>query len=1037
MRWNGSTITIFLAALAFATAPALAAGFGTVVPIGGHAADIALDETRGALYVANFAANRIDVVSTASNAVSSSINVAPQPGALALSRDGQYLLVAHYGNWNPADPMKNLITLIDMVSRARQTFAMGAPPLGVTFLQNGRALIVTAKGFVLFDPFAGTFQSVDTFANLSIQLPLSKLLFPPEILLTAVASSGDGLVVWGIGSADAVNQMIYRYDSRTNRVAALTVQASVPLLPRVSVNSDGSRAMVGYAIFGSDFQRGVVEAQYPDVQTSTNVTGSVFGASGQTIYAQIPNAGQPAGPPYTGALTPRLAILDADNLTIRERVSIPENITGRAVLNSAGTIMYAASDSGALALPVGSLNQYPRVAINREDLMVQAGFCDRRVISMPLTITDPGGGNTAFAVSVDRSGVSVSPTSGVTPATVQVRIDPAAFQNQTGTTAIPIVISSPSAINAIAPVRLLVNNRAAEQRGTIVNVPGRLSDMLTDAPRSRIYLLRQDTNELLIYDGTSYGLITRLRTGTTPTRMAFSADRTQLMVGHDNSQLVYVYDLEKMQRNSVIRLPLGEYARSLAASNKATLAVVRTAAAASMSGGVSAWIGASNVTPAYIDNVDLGANIATPLPSMGIWENSIPPESALSPSQNGATILLAQPDGIARAYSADADTFIASRNDVSSFKGSFAASSYETYVVGNNVLNRSLVPTGALDESAGVSVGFAFVESGGLRVLAASASGPGAVQNHATLTASGKPTAMVEAPLGPQTGMTFTRSVAPLAFGYSTIVVNGVAMPQIPTGAAVIALTASGFTALSWYFDAAVSPPVITSVVNAADGTAAVAPGGLISIYGQQMNPVNLATRETPLPTALGESCVTVNGAPIPLLFVSDQQINAQLPNGVSGRASLVIRTPGGTSDTRYLNVYPSAPSVFRTGTAGPLTGLATIVRWNNHELVTATNPVHQDDYLEIYLTGMGATVPEVEAGHPAPSSPLAIVSAPAVVSLGGQPLEVIYAGLAPGLVGVYQVNAKVSGPAPAGLSVPLSISQGGMSTSVNVRVVK
>src|SRR5713226_3625831 len=67
------------------TVPVSAATFGTVVPIGGQAADIALDEPRGLLYIANFTANRVDVMSLTDNTIHTSINVAPEPGSLALS----------------------------------------------------------------------------------------------------------------------------------------------------------------------------------------------------------------------------------------------------------------------------------------------------------------------------------------------------------------------------------------------------------------------------------------------------------------------------------------------------------------------------------------------------------------------------------------------------------------------------------------------------------------------------------------------------------------------------------------------------------------------------------------------------------------------------------------------------------------------------------------------------------------------------------------------------------------------------------------
>ena len=95
---------------------------------------------------------------------------------------------------------------------------------------------------------------------------------------------------------------------------------------------------------------------------------------------------------------------------------------------------------------------------------------------------------------------------------------------------------------------------------------------------------------------------------------------------------------------------------------------------------------------------------------------------------------------------------------------------------------------------------------------------------------------------------------------------------------------ASGFTALAWDFDAPVVPPSVQKIVNAADLTPSVAPGSLISVFGSNLNPTNAATREMPLPTAIGQSCLLVNGAAMPMLFASPGQINAQPPLRMEGR---------------------------------------------------------------------------------------------------------------------------------------------------------
>jgi uncharacterized protein (TIGR03437 family) len=113
------------------------------------------------------------------------------------------------------------------------------------------------------------------------------------------------------------------------------------------------------------------------------------------------------------------------------------------------------------------------------------------------------------------------------------------------------------------------------------------------------------------------------------------------------------------------------------------------------------------------------------------------------------------------------------------------------------------------------------------------------------------------------------------------------------------------------------------------------------------------------------------------------------------------------------------------------------IVRASNGDLVTTSNPVHPNDRLTIYLTGMGQTFPEVPTGTAAPSDSLSSPLLPASVSIGGVPLSLEFAGLTPGTVGVYQINATVPFKGiPTGFEIPLTITQGGQSTTIPIRVV-
>jgi len=197
-----------------------------------------------------------------------------------------------------------------------------------------------------------------------------------------------------------------------------------------------------------------------------------------------------------------------------------------------------------------------------------------------------------------------------------------------------------------------------------------------------------------------------------------------------------------------------------------------------------------------------------------------------------------------------------------------------------------------------------------------------------------------------------------------------------------------------------------------------------------------VASGTTPLPTVLANSCVIVNGRPISLLLVSSSLINAQLDNSTAGPALMNIRTPQNVSSNFSFNVLANAPAVFLNGQAGDSTNLPAIYREENGLLVTATNPVRRNDSLNIYAAGLGLTSPVVPAGSVSPSNPLATAVLQPKVTLNGVGLPVTFAGLASGQIGVYQISVTVPSSVPLGLSVPLTITQGGQSQTVNVRVV-
>ena len=982
---RGVTIAACLAASAWAGT------FGKVVAIGGHASDLALDEGRGVLYIANFTANRIDVMSLSDNTVQRSINVASQPSSLSVSPDGKYLVVVHFGNFAPPASQQNALTVIDLTNNGKQTFALGNPPIGVAFGIDGRAVIVTTKEFMLFDPVLGTTQTLDTVSTVvSKTLPQPPATFPTTIKSAALGVSGDGLTIYGFGEG-----ITFKYDVTSKQVIPGGYVSTVPIGPRVvSVNQDGSRYMAGWLMVDS---RGTFINFFARPTGLLDVGTTTFDSARGLLYAQIPESSDTAGQPI-------LKILDSSNMRLRERILLPENFSGKSVLNAAGNVMYGVSDSGVMVLPVGSLNQAPRLSVSTEDLVFRGNFCDRASASQSLTITDLSGRNSPFTLTSSQAGVRITPPSGVTPATVRISVDPNAFLASKGTSAVKVQVRSTAAVNVVNDVRVLVNTREPDQRGTFINVPGVLTDVLADPGRDRFYIVRQDTNEVLVFDATTNAKIASLPTGNTPTEAAITFDRRYLLVANVNSSIFNVFDLETLQATEPIRHTHGGDVRSIGVSANAILAVI---------------IDSSG--KGHVNKLDLATRTAFELPSLGVYSNeNILRNTQLVASPNGSSILIAQSDGTLLLYDAVQDTFSASRKDRTALSGPVAASSYGQFVVGNNLLNSSLVTTRQFETATGLSSGFVFVDQSAIRITAPDAASPGIIQRVDLQTGEGiRATRTIEAPLLGNTINSFTRTLAILA-----------------SRNAIIALTTSGFTVLPWNYDASVAPPQIDRVVNAADFTQPIAPGGLITVFGSNLSPISQGTVGGNLTTSLADSCLQVNGLSVPVLFVSPTQINAQLPN-FDGNTTLRLNTPGGVSDNFNLTILPAAPSVFRIASVGSDESNAAIIRASNNQLVTPSNPVHRTDTIVIYATGLGRTSPEVPSGTPAPTDELAGVQIPVIVTIGGVPVAVEFAGLTPGQIGVYQINVRVNGRVPLGLSVPLVISQGTGSTSVPVRVVE
>lgn len=214
----------------------------------------------------------------------------------------------------------------------------------------------------------------------------------------------------------------------------------------------------------------------------------------------------------------------------------------------------------------------------------------------------------------------------------------------------------------------------------------------------------------------------------------------------------------------------------------------------------------------------------------------------------------------------------------------------------------------------------------------------------------------------------------------------------------------------------------VESIANSArlDAIGVVSPGALVSIFGVALGPVNpVSATSTPVPTSLGGTSVTFDGVAAPILFASSPQLNVQVPFSLTpGTVTNVqVRTPTGTSQTIPMEVVPSFAGLYTTQSNGR--GLIRAINQDG-TINSAQNPARRGSFISLFGTGLGMVSPSVTTGAAAPASPLATVNGMGAL-IGGVSTNVTYAGLAPGLVGVYQVNAQIpSGTVPGARSVVL-----------------
>jgi uncharacterized protein (TIGR03437 family) len=215
-------------------------------------------------------------------------------------------------------------------------------------------------------------------------------------------------------------------------------------------------------------------------------------------------------------------------------------------------------------------------------------------------------------------------------------------------------------------------------------------------------------------------------------------------------------------------------------------------------------------------------------------------------------------------------------------------------------------------------------------------------------------------------------------------------------------------------------------VVNAASWqpiTASLAPGELFVLFGTGLAKSTLSTPSgQPFATSLGGVSVTIDGIACPVFYVSPTQIAAVAPfalaSNQSDLANIQVTSNGVQSNVVQMYLTDAAPGSFAQ-TAGGF-GYAAALHAASGQEITPSNPALPGEFISLYVTGLGTVTPAVADGAVGPSSPTSwstlfksgnlqvFFNDYGIGGTTGIPGNIQFAGLAPTLAGLYQINVEV-----------------------------
>ena len=227
--------------------------------------------------------------------------------------------------------------------------------------------------------------------------------------------------------------------------------------------------------------------------------------------------------------------------------------------------------------------------------------------------------------------------------------------------------------------------------------------------------------------------------------------------------------------------------------------------------------------------------------------------------------------------------------------------------------------------------------------------------------------------------------------------------------------------------------PVVSAngVVNAASFATQVSPGALATVFGSNFA-VTRASAKAPLPASLVGVSVNVNGQAAPILYVTPTQVNFQVPwEAALGSATVTVAVNGGASNSVTVPVLAAAPGLFSQSSGHA------VVQNSDYTLNDPDHPAKVGSTIIAYLSGSGPVSPAVADGAATPIDTLVSATSQPGATIGSSTAQVTFAGLAPGFVGLVQVNLVVPSTLQTG-DYPLTITIGSeASNSATVSVTE